>query len=79
MEQKRVWLGDLLPTVADCAGADIDDEVRPVVAAFVDVIAGTLASCQSVVIAGLGTFNVDDQKHITFSPSRRLLEKCAES
>lgn len=75
---KKLWIGDMYPAIAECAGADVEDEVVPVVSAFVDVLAGTLADGNSVGIVGLGSLLVDGN-NVVFSPSRRLLKELRES
>lgn len=69
----KMWIGDLFPAIAEAGGADIDDEVRPIVGAFIGVLSQTLARGESVGVIGLGTFEVDGQQ-IRFRPARGLLE-----
>ena len=69
----KLWLGDLLDTIEDCAGAN-DDEAIPVVSALVNVVTGKLVDGISVGVVGLGSFTVEGT-NITFSPSRHLLDR----
>jgi len=76
MERKssgtKVWSQDLLPLVAEAAGADIEEEVAPIVSAFLSVLAQTLAEGHCVGLKRIGSFKpAEGTSRIEFIPSRR--------
>jgi hypothetical protein len=79
--ETKLCVGDLLPTVADVAGADLEDEVTPIIRAFVGVLGGTLAEGKSVVLTDVGTLKsvAGRYRRIEFRPSRRLLHELRRS